>query len=523
MSFLTPAFLLAGLLAIPIAILYMLRLRRREMLVSSTLLWQMVLRDREANRPWQRLRRNLLLLLQLLLLAAIVLALARPFVPVPVIAAGQVTLLLDGSASMRATDVQPSRFVIAQQAADQIVDGLASDGVMTVILAAQQPQVLISGSADKTRLHEAIARAEPFVGEADWAAALSLAAGAAGTARNPTTVIISDGGLPDEIRAIPGDVRYVPIGVSGDNLGISALSVRPDIGGLQLYTGITNYGPQNADTILSITVDGVLVSARRYTVPAGETLGVNLTLAAGRLVEARIAPPAGAPVADYFALDDRAWAAYVPPQTGRVLHVSQDGNIFVEQVLAVLPDIQPFRTSADEPLPAEPFEVYIFDGVVPDALPPADTLIINPPAPGNELVTVGAEYRPHLLSTIEVADHPLTRFVDWGNVQFLRVHNVQPVPELETELEIIARIDERPLMLAGEVGRHRVAILTFDVRDSNLPLQVSFPILFANLLDWLSPATVIAAAGDVVNPGDPVRIVPEVSAAAVAVVKPDGL
>ena len=58
MSLLTPLALLLGLLAVPILILYMLKLRRREVEVSSTLLWQLLLRDREANAPWQRLRRN---------------------------------------------------------------------------------------------------------------------------------------------------------------------------------------------------------------------------------------------------------------------------------------------------------------------------------------------------------------------------------------------------------------------------------------------------------------------------------
>jgi len=72
MSFLAPLFLALSALAIPIVILYMLKLRRRETEVSSTMLWRMVLRDREANAPWQRLRRNLLLLLQLLLLALLV-------------------------------------------------------------------------------------------------------------------------------------------------------------------------------------------------------------------------------------------------------------------------------------------------------------------------------------------------------------------------------------------------------------------------------------------------------------------
>ena len=88
MNLLAPAALALSALAIPIVIFYMLKLRRREVTVSSTLLWQMVLRDRQANAPWQRLRRNLLLLLQLLILAALILALARPAISVPTLADG---------------------------------------------------------------------------------------------------------------------------------------------------------------------------------------------------------------------------------------------------------------------------------------------------------------------------------------------------------------------------------------------------------------------------------------------------
>jgi hypothetical protein len=70
MNFLAPAaFLLAALLPI-IVLFYLLRLRRTEQVVSSVYLWRKMVRDVEANAPWQRLRRNLLLLLQLLFLIA---------------------------------------------------------------------------------------------------------------------------------------------------------------------------------------------------------------------------------------------------------------------------------------------------------------------------------------------------------------------------------------------------------------------------------------------------------------------
>ena len=79
-KFLNPGIALAAAaIVIPsLLILYFLKLRRREMPVSSTFLWKKAIQDLQVNSPFQRLRRNLLLLLQLLLLMLLLLSLSRP-------------------------------------------------------------------------------------------------------------------------------------------------------------------------------------------------------------------------------------------------------------------------------------------------------------------------------------------------------------------------------------------------------------------------------------------------------------
>ena len=117
MSFLSPLALLMAGLSVPLLLLYFLKVRRREMTVSSLLLWDPALRDREASTFFQRLQRDPLLLLQILALLALTVALARPAITVMGHGDKRVVIVLDTSASMKATDVGPSRFVRAQREA----------------------------------------------------------------------------------------------------------------------------------------------------------------------------------------------------------------------------------------------------------------------------------------------------------------------------------------------------------------------------------------------------------------------
>ncbi len=521
MSFLSPLAFLLGLLAVPILIFYMLKLRRREVEVSSVMLWQMLLRDREANAPWQRLKRNLLLLLQLLLLAALVIALARPFLRVPTIAAGTVVVLLDGSASMNATDVAPSRFESARAAARQLIDGLGPDGKMSLLLVGRQPEVLASATTNKDQLRAALGTARVSEGPADWEAAFALASGAVrvGGLERSTIVVISDGGLPDNLPPLPGDVRYVPVGESADNLAIEALALRPTAAGPQLFANVANYGDADRAVIVSLYIGGQLFSAQQLNVPAGKTANLVLTDLPNEpaIYQAKLSLPASAEAAqelDKFPLDDTAWAVYQPASAGRVLLISP-GNIFLEQVLAALPGLQSFRLAADAPIPTDPFDLYVFDSMITDTLPGKDLLLVNPPS--NALFSVGGVFSDTALSRI-VVDDPLMRYVDWSNVHILKARQVTA----PSWARVLVEAEGGPLVFVGETGGRRVAVLTFDLHDSDLPLQVTYPILIANLINYLAPAQAFSAP-DGLRPGETLTIKPSGGDAVIAIDDPTGV
>lgn len=525
MSFLTPLFLLLGLLAVPIILLYMLRLRRREMLVSSTMLWQKLMRDREANAPWQRLRRNLLLLLQLLILAALVFALARPFLPVPSVVSGSVVILLDGSASMLATDVEPDRFTFAKERVDELINDLGGSDQMTLILVGQTPEVLASATSDRNTLREALEQAQAGPVAADWSAAFALATGAAQGFREARIAVVSDGGLPADLPPLPAESVYIPIGTSFENLAISALATRDTDSGPQLFASVTNYGRLDQQALISLDLDGSLFDSRRVTVPAGDHSNLTWDLPDNAaVIQARLSDNEN----DNLSIDDSAWAVHEGGVSNRALLVTE-GNRFLETVFSILPGMEVFRAAPGAELPTaeeEQFDLYIFDSVpLPSPPPAADLLVINPqPATSEtEETESSAADAPFSVtgvfsntSIIRLADSPLLQFVDWSNVH---VRQSQAVSAPWAQPLVTA--EGGPLLLNGEQGGYRIAIITFRLQDSDLPLQIAFPVLMANITGWLNPGRAFDAPTGL-TPGTPVNITPGAGTTHVLVEKPDG-
>jgi hypothetical protein len=514
MNFLLPSGLFLAALALPILLLYMLKLRRKQALVSSTLLWTQLLRDQQANAPWQKLKRNLLLILQLLILAALALAFARPAIETPALASGSVIILLDASASMNATDVIPSRFESARRAIHTLLSGLPADSRVTLILVGATPEALTSSETDKSLVRRALDAAQPSQGGADWQSAFALAAGAARGGADLTTLILSDGGLPESgLPSLPGEARYVPIGETSDNLAITALALRPP----QLFAEATNYDTRARSVLLSIYFGENLLTARQLDIQPGQSQ--NLTLDdlpnAPGVYRARITNLLDETAPDSMSLDDAAFAVYQTSFTRRVL-LTSSGNLFIEQLLAALPNIQPFRAlppiDGALVIPAESFNLYIFDGVAPPIFPDGNLLLINPP--GNSLFQIGGMFTD--MGNVQVHESPLTRYVDWSNVHILQAKTVDAPAWAETLIEA----DGGALVFAGETGGRRVAVVTFDLRESDLPLQTAYPILFSNLINYLVPPSAFDAT-QALAPGESLAIAPT-DAEQVVVVSPSG-
>jgi hypothetical protein len=223
--------------------------------------------------------------------------------------------------------------------------------------------------------------------------------------------------------------------------------------------------------------------------------------------------PTDSTVPDYLAEDNAAYAIASGTGERRVLMMS-DGNLFLEQVLRYLPGISAFQGDIAVGLPEQPFDVYIFDGWLPETLPQADLLLINPPRT-TEFFTVLGRSENASNPVVETAD-PRMAFVDFSTVNIIGFNVVEA-----TWTETLISADGGALLLAGEVSGRQIAILTFDLHESDLPLQLAYPILMSNLMEWFTPRSAINVP-EGLDVGESLAIRPQTSATELRITQPDG-
>ena len=508
MHFLAPLSLFFALTIPVVVVFYLLKRKRVVRLVSSTLLWQKFLAETQASAPFQKLRRNWLLLLQILLLILAVLALSRPYFATRAKASELRVLILDASASMQSTDESPSRFEKAKKEALSWVDSLRPDDKMVVLQVAANTEVKQSETSEKSALRRAIESCKALDAPTRLAPALKMAESLGrdrGKESNPEIHLFSDGAVPDldgfDNKALP--VIYHRVGQGANNLGITALDVRPnpeDASKRAVYVSVANFSTNTLETTLELRLDGNLVEAPRpVKVGPGETSPQVFFAAQSKDGVFTVRST----LEDDLAADNEASIVSLLPHPVKVLLVTS-GNRLLEKALRAAPNVV-LTIALDSADDALQYDFVALDNVVPSTWPKGNVLAIR--SHGTNWFENISEAEDPLIVDWR-ATHPVLRYVGFDNVRITKSLVVK-TPSWGVSL---VDSQQAPLIIAGELGRQRILWLAFDPLEGNWPLRVSFPIFIANATDWLNPATVrngqlLVHAGDAFRLGlsEPVK------------------
>ncbi|MGZ3609011.1 MAG: vWA domain-containing protein [Ktedonobacteraceae bacterium] len=512
MSLLLPAALAFGIIIPIIFLLYFMRPKRQERVVSSTFLWQQASQDLQASRPWQKLRITALLLLQILAAIVIVLVLTRPatFISSPI--GGNTIIILQASASMQATDVSPSRFEAARSDISNLIDGLGPSDQLSLIAMAKTPQVLVAFSSDKSQLTSALQRAKVTNQDADLEQALSLATSLAAGHTDAQILVIGDGHVlpPDQTLVSAFPVRYLIIGTDAPNAALLALASQTIQGKLVALAQIANYSNQQRSIPVELYADGNLMGVQTAILAAGASgaLQWGPLPPTTRFLHARIITQ------DAMTIDHDAWAIAGGSMHGRVLLVTK-GNSFLEASLRLQPNIDLYETAPAKYTNVGNFDLTVFDGFVPSNLPSGALFFVNPPTDSNTFGKSGSEISINHISAGS-DNQNLLHQVDLSSIHVVRKsHQLTPAAWMQP----IIVTPETPLLIAGEQDNRRIGVLSFDLHDSDLPLQPTFPILMYNLVNWFLPLPVAGNAQ--VAPDTPVTIQAWPGAKSISITEPD--
>jgi hypothetical protein len=532
------------------------------------MLWRKAVEDVHVNSIWQRLRKNLLLLLQLLFLALLILACLRPGWSGQNRVGERRIYIIDNSASMQATDVDPTRLDAAKKRVRELIEETSSDDVGMVIAFSDRADVRQGFTKERNKLLSSLDSIQPTMHNTDLTEALRAAAGLANPGRSsfedltdiqvadavPAKVyLLSDGGFGDlgdfDIGKL--QIEYIPIGEpTTSNVGIVSFAVQRSedkANQLEAFARIMNHGTSQVSFTASMELDGKLLDASTVTIEPNAEAGLLFELSELEQGQLKLILD----YADSLAADNIAYAAIRPERPINVLLVTPGNSALetalqtarVQQIASLQIEGISFLTDPKytESASRSVYDLIVFDQCSPATLPQSNTLFIGslPPrdpasaAKATPATTeeIAAEPKPvaadkvasqpqsdwvfgELQGPVVVLDvnrsNPMTQYLEMGSVGILEARTVTP-PESG---DILMISDAGPLFGIAPRGPFQDAVLGFSIvqaTDQGVAINTdwgrkrSFPVFIYSAVEFMGGG-ITESSAPTVQPGWPIGL-----------------
>lgn len=453
--------LLAVLTTASLVAMYFLKLRRRRMVIASSVLWKRILDRHEARSLWDKLRWLASMLLAVTIGLLLVFAVARPEIAAFNGANGKTLIVMDTSPSMlaRMSDGR-TRWQHAVDIAKTLVSSGASGSEFRIADTSGQFDAPFTN--DIHAIQHSIENIESMRPLASTARFPDF------DSANSSAVFISDGVAAPPV---PSAVRKRIVYEAAKNVGITAFEVRNGTAWLE----VTNFGQDVRKTSIHITEGGPGRISRDVEIPPGQSFSDTLDLSSfeGGALRAAIQSES-----DAFPSDDIAYD-YLPMKrkTKTLLVTKGDSYLQAALKLDASVDISVADPKAYREDPA--IDAYIFDGFAPAAQPAKPALIFGAP---------DVPWLPRPVGSIEKTS--ITTWTENNPVmQYLSLHDVSIAKASvldASNVTVLASGGQTPLLVASLPGRNpRWILAAFDLQASDFPLHESFPLFIDNALAWL--------------------------------------
>lgn len=492
-----------GLLSIPIIIImYLLKQKHKEVKIPSIMLWQKAVLLSEAQQPWQKLRKNLIMLLQLIAALLITFVLAKPYI-IGIEQVNNYIFVLDSSMSMKTEEENSTRFETAKQKIYEMIENVEPNSTMSLIVAESQPYIAVNTTDSKSKVKSALNNLKVTDTSVDTELTKSILE-AVYKENGGMIYVFSDMAL--ELEKLP--VKNILIGRSSENMAVTLVSSSQEGDGLSVLVKVRSYKNSVETQSVALYLDGIIYDTKEITIEANESKSVffyDVPMTVSK-IEARIENK------DSLKADDVGYAVNSKGRTKKVLLLTEQ-NIFLEKALSLVGNIELYKAKEGQIEDFSGYDLYIFDGSIPENLPSdGHILVINPPDENNFIKVIGKTE----IDEISTKDSSLLEFITDVDFAIAEAKSVE-VPQWA---EVIIESGDIPLILCGEENSQKKLVFTFDLHSTDLPLKKEFPIFVYNMLNWYLPENISKVenvmAGDILE----FDLLP--NAEKVRVIAPDG-
>lgn len=491
---------LIALIGVPmIIILHMLKRKQKDVIIPSTYLWERAVDTSVQSKPWQKLKKSLPLILQLIAVTALGLAVARPYISAFGTAYNYV-IVIDASASMNAEDMGQTRLDYSKERAEKLIDSASALSKVTVIAADESPYVVYGPDTDKAKAVSAVKSIKPTGGGIGTDTLEGIIASEAAKTEGGIYIFTDN---ENSFKNIDANVFYA--GKQTANCAITLASASEG----SVLVNVRNYGETEEEKTVTVYLGNMAAAVSDVTIPAGSERSLvfkDIYSTSGE-ISVVMTPE------DILPSDDTYYIAVNETGAAKVLLVS-DGNTFLENAFGLVEGTEIYKMTSDTMKTADltGYDLYVFDGVMPDVMPSDGGLfIINPPE-GNSYIPTGETKELNCYS------EGTSDLSGGENIQFIisEAKNVERPSWAVTE----CAADGVPLIMRGDNGGQKVCVFTFDIHNSDLPLLKEFPIMIYNLSDWFVPGRI--GTQDITRCGETLSIDVSADANKVTVENPSG-
>ena len=493
MTFVHPFAWFLLLLAIPIILFYILKIRLRQEPVSTTIFWQQVFEERRSRSLWRRFRHLLSLILCLLFLAGLVGSALEPVLESQKKTA-RCVIVVDNSAGMNASD--SGRQTRLDQAKKELQTLLTTTDVArqtAILTAGGHPQIAVGFTDHLGTLRRGVELIPPTDHPTALVETIGLALQLTSTEEDSSILVLTDGNTPGltPFESLP-NVRFFPIGKPIGNMGITRFQPRRSLGdavGYEVLVETVNYDTEPISARLEVELGDRIVDVVPLTLEPGrpQTTIIRDVTSDGGLLRAslRVSGETVGDVADALPTDDTA-IAFLPALPTQQIYLYGEEHFFLRMVLQSQPNVNVhFSTDlSGQNLPQSVPEdaVLVLHRNIPSeigtAIPTGNVFIIDP-RNSCDLFDVGDPLDMPIVA--KVSPSPLMKFVNLLNLTIPGARTI--IPKEDHHLESLAETpEEMPIYAHGVSPERNVLVLSADLSRSDLPLRTAFPILVSQAL-----------------------------------------